>query len=509
MWVSRLPFLIGRTIRETSCATLTTTYKIAPTPISGIIERKTAQMAWYRRLSFWFWTPIGILLIGIWFHNLHASWERAIVLISLLFALLFFCFILEGIEIAYTVLQARDELELESTEDFAKSFARLKEIKPSPELFYDAREWWILAIIAALTVMSDFDHFAIYFPGVAFLGLPAWDFVPKDHLLTVVKLAFSILFTTVITLWIAQSPAKVIARDNPVAFFQATSWLWAGIRPWGNFLNMLGIPSPSDGIIALVRTARPRLREEVDSRYAENQYRESLQSHGYGLHEYGEDIEIFKDGSCSRKFQAIYLIQNGKLDNFVRTFSFDSSIIDLTWTRKEVYIVPKKAGRIDPLGTGLSALLYAVVLPSGFERTEIGVVIPPPAYTPDRKKCTVTMTASDELTSGLALVLEGVVTATAGAFKLPATIGQVEENWGRENPQPVGLYSLSIRLAKDVDPTVVFGKVKTTVSTNGSVPAETTNFLSLDPTQRTLRGRLQFPGINTIYRSDWAITRTR
>ncbi len=233
-------------------------------------------------------TALSLFIGATWWQTLHVlkhDFFKDLLEVTLLLAVLF---IAEGLEIAYTIL--RDKYPEQLGEVDGRIFS---DMKTRENLFYEAREWLVVLIIVALTLKTEFAK--VYIP---FFGL-----IPDFEVAGVVVQAhilFSILFTTVPLVWIAQGPAKEFARVYPLRMLIIASKtkVWLLVKVMGYLVNKSGLTGPSRAMgLGLVRAGASGSDLSLKSS-DHGWFCESVKRLGTALHENSVTVNIDRDGSC-------------------------------------------------------------------------------------------------------------------------------------------------------------------------------------------------------------------
>jgi hypothetical protein len=257
------------------------------------------------------WVGLGVLLLYTWCLNMKRSSDRWIEWSGGLFLILLVYFVLEGFELAVTDLLDKDSSQLPAQD---QSVARaLAQVNDKRSVFYDTREWVIVALVVVLTTHSDFDQRFV---------LPPFR-IADDRAHTI----FSLLFTTFIIVWISQSPAKLLATKNSLAFlrfWKFTLW-WPVIRFVGNVMDQIDLHFPANLIAGCFLRLRafqtPRNLQPSDPAY----FISGLKKYGYAFYQLWERLVINADGGATFSQKGVlYVLDTDKRD-FGRWFEFGAA----------------------------------------------------------------------------------------------------------------------------------------------------------------------------------------
>ena len=252
---------------------------------------------------------LGLVLIVVWITSERMAGKFYVQDFILLFVLLGIIFFADALEVAYSLLRYKQVLQ------FGETTARLlKEIHDREDLVYEAREWLVTILIVALTLMAEFDK--IYFPFVRHEIGPNLE-IPLIMNLKA-KTLFSLLFTTLPVLWLAQGPSKKVARACPAKMLDAGALVWLLIKAIGWIINLLGFNGPTEVVAGQIKSLG-NLSADLNLKPSDEAYYvSSVQRYGYALHDLRTDLEIHKNGSCTVTQRVLYYAISRPCDVFTR-----------------------------------------------------------------------------------------------------------------------------------------------------------------------------------------------
>jgi len=303
-------------------------------------------------------TALSLFILATWWETLHVlkrDFSKDLLEVVLLLAVLF---IAEGLEIAYTVLRDKDSEQLA---EFDSSIFR--DMKSHENLIYEAREWLVILIVVTLTLKTEFTN--VY--------VPFWGMIPDFNGPGVVMqahLLFSILFTTVPLVWIAQGPAKEYARAYPQKMLNLAdkTRVWLLIKAVGFLADRSGLMVPQRAVgLSLIRAGASSPDPSLKSN-DRNWFWESAERFGIAVYENTVDIHIDQDGLCRvRQRLLVYAVSPQTV--FRHSLMLDSSAIPSSLKTNFVrgYNGPPFNGPISRLEGQLDALVKGESLGSDFE----------------------------------------------------------------------------------------------------------------------------------------------
>jgi hypothetical protein len=494
-------WLLGFTIFTVEWARRSQPFQLPTYWLYGVYAVLLVIVLVMRHLALRFsWIVFGVMLFAMWLHNKHEP-PTALVIEFLVACGVFF--MLEGMELAYTELRDKAPDQLPST--IARA---IQEINQDRDAFYDAREFIVVLLLAWLTVSSDFEAARLPIVGLT-----------QNRNLT---LAFSLVFTSVLVIWFAQSPSKRLATKNSLAFlvvFQfAFVWRYC-LKPIGTVMNRLQITYPGH----LLATRLERLcafqggRNLPPSR--RSFYLDALKSYGYSYPFVQDKVIVHHDTSAEfRHSSLVYFTNTAPRSEFSTTFQFDSKIA-FADAKVRTFAVPLVGEQLEPaFEVGLRAIFEGKVLPKEFIERESSLELERDLTKPE-KQLTYQIHSPSPLpnsvtdgASGIAAVvyLEVIVKLHKEAFKLPtgpAYAGRVSDYWEKRNVSPCGEYRFllqiesskqNMKLAKFVSNVIVW-------EGNHLEEFERVEKLGLTSTGLTRDQTIPYPLLGATYRFDWEV----
>jgi hypothetical protein len=278
-------------------------------------------------------------LLGAWFESSAHDHRHYIQNTFILVGILIIIFFADALEVAYSLLRYK------LLEQFGGTEARiLKEMHDNEDFVYEAREWLVTFLIVLITVMADFDE--IYFP---YIHREIGPTIHIHGLFTIqAKTLFSILFTTLPVLWLAQGPSKTIGREYPQKMLAAGMLVWELIKRVGQLTEVLGLNAPTRWMtrqvekLDIFKARRPdgtldTGKDELDLKPSDNAYFvASVQRYGYCLHEIAMRISIDPDGSAHVTQRVVYYAISQPCNVFVRRLALDSRCRRSTFAVKKL-----------------------------------------------------------------------------------------------------------------------------------------------------------------------------
>ncbi len=274
---------------------------------------KSILLRLYATLTTLVWGAFAITLLYIWISTLRQHQKSILLFVFFEMLLLLLLYLVAGFEIAYTDLRDKDPEQID--DDIRETF---NNIKRDEDVLYESREWLGVLLVAALAAMCEFTP---VFEPAFLIGDPAHPHVDPATW----KIIFTLLFTTVPVVWIAQSPAKTLAILNSQRLFRRCRYIWYLLEPLGIATSALGFGSLTKLMYGVTarrwRTSKRNLRPSGPAFYVA-----ALKRYGYGLQALRETLSISDSG-------AVEVIQEGTLHVvsadrkvFVRELFYDSSV---------------------------------------------------------------------------------------------------------------------------------------------------------------------------------------
>ena len=271
-----------------------------------------------------FRTIIFFLLLGLiiytWYSSFmhsgqHARSEFAWYVVAVV-ALLAALFVLEAMEIAYTRLRDKllDQFQTDAERNF---FLRMKK---DQHVVYEAREWLVIMIIAAITLIAEIGTGE---------GLFVGRYPVKPQFL------FPIIFASLPVIWFAQGPGKELANRLPrwVLFGPIGRLTWPCVRAVSFVVEWTGLNIPA----GLVPWCLKKTPKESNPPSDQELFLQSVHRYGFALHHLDIRVDILPDGSCRLKQSFLIYLLRYPRRNFKREVFFDSDAIDPRFSRVEGY----------------------------------------------------------------------------------------------------------------------------------------------------------------------------
>jgi hypothetical protein len=271
----------------------------------------------------------GAILAGIFiFNTVQQRAYSGLILIAASVCLILY-FLAEAFEIAFTQLRSREPDRFETS---AREL--LDDIRRHRIEFYEGREWLVIGLVIALTMMSDFKR--LYIPGLDEPLRPRW-----------IRLLFNLLFTTVMVVWVAQSPSKELALEDPVRWLRYCRVIWNPLKRVGKLMKNAEFFAPGSLMKQFLKKYVFPPRDITTLHTSEDAFfHTGLKRYGYALHNLEDKINVYPDGSCTLTQTGLFYIVCGNRTRFARWIGFDAPIKegspgspDLKWNVK-AFLVP-------------------------------------------------------------------------------------------------------------------------------------------------------------------------
>jgi hypothetical protein len=309
-------------------------------------------LALFKRAWRWFRPVIPaaltILLLSVWLATVMEPGEGSFFVDALaLLVFLAVIFFADALEVAYSLLRHKD---IEQFGDTTGSI--LQQMHAKEDLIYEGREWLVTAMIVFITLIGEFQH--VYIPTLQIVRwhvywhrfpVPDLLWVPVIHFAVHSTTLFSIFFTTLPVLWLAQGPSKKVARRFPQRMIEFGALLWYfGIRSVGWFTRNFGLDFPTDHV-SLLWEKIANLHDDSNLRPSDHHYFvASVQRYGYALHDLQLRICVDKDGGCTIEQRILYYVLTRPGNVFERRLNFENSR-QLSFKQ-----ITAKAFRVDVIG---------------------------------------------------------------------------------------------------------------------------------------------------------------
>jgi hypothetical protein len=309
-------------------------------------------LALFKRAWRWFRPVIPaaltILLLSVWLATVMEPGEGSFFVDALaLLVFLAVIFFADALEVAYSLLRHKD---IEQFGDTTGSI--LQQMHAKEDLIYEGREWLVTAMIVFITLIGEFQH--VYIPTLQIVRwhvywhrfpVPDLLWVPVIHFAVHSTTLFSIFFTTLPVLWLAQGPSKKVARRFPQRMIEFGALLWYfGIRSVGWFTRNFGLDFPTDHV-SLLWEKIANLQDDSSLRPSDHHYYlASVQRYGYALHDLQLRICVGQDGGCTINQRIVYYVIARPGNVFERRLNFEDS------RQISFQKITAKAFRVDVIG---------------------------------------------------------------------------------------------------------------------------------------------------------------
>ncbi len=282
---------------------------------------------WVRLL---FWTGVFGLIVCVWFQSVPAGEWISKGLLLLAFFVVYF--LAEGMELAYTDLRDKDEDQLRLSIQ-----ARMKDMRLHEAEFYEAREYLVIALVFGATWLSHFEK----------LKAPWAGEITNEY----IRVGYSLLFTTIPFIWLAQSPAKSLATRNSEAFleFNLVGLLWTGLKYAGKGLDVAGLFLPSQKLTTLFRHSGVFGAARNLPPSNPGFFLAGIRRYGSAACRVDNIVTISQDGAAKLKRTSLIYVAQGKRRDFKMNLSFDSDVVKVTKNEVTVYAFQPPGEKIKEL----------------------------------------------------------------------------------------------------------------------------------------------------------------
>lgn len=277
-----------------------------------------------RSLAISWWGIVMLGSISIWVttvYNLqNRNWSACTPQFLGALFIVILTFALEGLETAYIDLNDKDPQQF-AQQKAADQFRRINEMGPRSQLrgeaFLEAREWAIITLLVAATLMIDQKQYFI--PFVAHVSND------RSPLLTIVRLGLTVALTTFALVWVAQSPGKYVARSNSVNFLSYYSSIFALVVlqiAW-RILTLIGLQHPSRVTNELALQIMNRCKEKRNLLPSEFRFfADSLKKYGYGFLISDDTLSVKEKGEIEIISRTLFYV-GAPRSGVKRRFSFE------------------------------------------------------------------------------------------------------------------------------------------------------------------------------------------
>ncbi len=279
------------------------------------------------------WAIVMIVTTSIWIATVYNEEHRSLSACVLPFfgalCIVLLTFALEGLETAYIELRDKDEQQF-ANKPAADLFKRINKMMDGSQMkggaFFEAREWAIITLLVAATIMIDKSEY--YIPLVS-VHVTQQD---QPALWTVVRLVLTVALTTFALVWVAQSPGKYVARMNSVAFLGNRSSkvsLWLLQVAW-RILSFVGLQCPSVVTNQLASKMMPESRSKRNLLPSEfSCFADDLKKYGYGFLIAETTLNVQPDGSIHIVHRTLFYLGMPRT-GVKRSFAFEEGFQDRT-----------------------------------------------------------------------------------------------------------------------------------------------------------------------------------
>jgi hypothetical protein len=471
-----------------------------------------------RRAAIFTQVIFGLALILIFGYNtLGARGAPYWIIAGTAASLILYC-MAEAFEIAYTQLRTKELDRFDATDRVS---LLLGKINNEYKVFYEAREWLVIALVIGLTLASDFECLMLPYPPFEFTD--RW-----------IRLAFSLLFTTVVVVWVAQSPGKALAAENPVLCMRYCGWLWRPLRFFGRLMEGAQMFEPAVLLKNGLLKAMPQFREKPNLHPSQEAFfNTAVKRYGYCLHSLQDRVVIYQDGSARVTETGLFYIVCGKRTGFMRPYDCDAPIAALADGRPNLacnvrgFIVPGFKEEMDAgLRKVLDDILIGVANPDAVEtdfglslHAEFGAMSTPEGPVENRKRAQLFIDAPNALPEdvapeglAVAILYEVTVFTEKEAFRLPAGRGKsqgVKDYYFRIFNFPCFCARIEILLIDRI--VAEFAAVQPHALLGDSPHQLETGRIQIHPVGRKLQEiqfQVKYPVPGVTYQVSWEVWRT-
>jgi len=263
-----------------------------------------------------------LVLLSVWFATVrvHFGWEHFVLDLLGISALLTILFLAEALELAYAFLSDKNPDEFGEVEGEI-----MEDIRKKSDFFYEAREWLAIMIIVLITLMAETD--AIYVP---FFGKLPNLTVPLGVLTFSIKFTviFSLLFTTLPVIWIAQGPGKKVGLASSLKVLVSTRWVWWLVKQVGDFVEQTGLSAPATVMARWLLATKKFSPNENFGPSDQGFFLACLQRYGLALHDLSITVTVHEDGSCHVRHKFVLYLVRYPRTTYSRQIRFVGSEIE-------------------------------------------------------------------------------------------------------------------------------------------------------------------------------------
>lgn len=270
------------------------------------------------------------MIVCIWFQSVPpGEWVSKGLLLLAFFVVYFLA---EGMELAYTDLRDKDEDQLRLSIQ-----ARMKDMRLHEAEFYEAREYLVIALVFGATWLSHFEK----------LRAPWAGEITNEYL----RVGYSLLFTTIPFIWLAQSPAKSLATRNSEAFleFNLVGLLWTGLKYAGKALDVIGLFLPSQKLTTLFRYSGGFGATRNLPPSNPGFFLAGLRRYGSAACRIDNQVTISSDGATTLRRRILTYVVRGKRKDFKMNVRFDSEVVNVLTNTMQVFAFQPPGEKIEEL----------------------------------------------------------------------------------------------------------------------------------------------------------------
>lgn len=409
-----------------------------------------------------------------------------------------------GFEIAFTQLRTREYDRIRQ----GRIQALLSDIESQRELFYETKEWIVVVLVVVLTLASDFDPLHV----AGFETHNRW-----------AGIAFSLLFATVMVLWVAQSPSKGLASQNPIRFLTLVGWTWPKFAAFGNFVQSAQMFWPGSAFKNLLLRLDPELAKVPDMEPSQIAfYHAALKRYGYSLHRHEDRITVAGDGSVLLVQEGLFYVVRGDTRRFIRVLEFDEPIAEMpdgapeVTCSAEVYEVPNFGETIPNEVEKLLDDVFRRTPESQRRKRDIKLAVSPhwevetspdgKTKTTNHRRVIVEFESPIRLPTASAVLFRVKLQTSRQAFRMPLGNERVSDSFHRIYVTPCRKFRVDIQLTEknsqyaELEPKAYLHSIEHSLETARLAQSVT----SADSGQ-TIRMEMDYPLAGVKYEINWSV----
>jgi hypothetical protein len=290
-------------------------------------------LALWRGAAMSFWGTAVMASAVIWLNTFYSPTNpnqetrplKAAAMLAVAISLLLLTFFLEGLETAGIDLRDKDEHQLARDPNAAGIFRSMQRMSG----FYEGREWAVVALLVAATLLIDKGAYAV----------PYWRWVNESERMGngfpigfALRITLTLLLTTFPFVWIAQSPGKYVARQNSVEFlnYVAARAVYGLLRIFWLIIAFFGVHYPSEVAekIALKGMKNcAKQRELLPSEF--KFFADGLKKYGYGYLISDDIVNIDGEGGCTVVSRTLFYVGMQRT-SVLRVFEWEKGFVEGT-----------------------------------------------------------------------------------------------------------------------------------------------------------------------------------